>query len=86
LPSDNLSIAVQENKRKLRDLNDLQVQAVKQSLRGHFTLIQGPPGELKQSMQEFSLSFWSFHLIMFRPVASIEAIEAVASVKRFPCC
>ena len=40
LPSDNLSIP------ELRSLNSYQDQAVKKSLRGRFTLIQGPPGEV----------------------------------------
>ena len=40
LPSDNLSIL------ELRSLNMYQDQAVKKSLRGRFTLIQGPPGEV----------------------------------------
>ena len=40
LPSDNLSIP------ELRSLNNYQDQAVKKSLRGRFTLIQGPPGEV----------------------------------------
>lgn len=45
LPSDSLSIADHVSDCGLRQLNTHQVQAVKQSLRRRFTLIQGPPGE-----------------------------------------
>lgn len=38
LPADDLSVAA------LQRLNTNQVMAVKRSLRGRFTLIQGPPG------------------------------------------
>jgi len=47
LPNNNLSIADHKKDCDLKQLNNHQERAVKRSLRGRFTLIQGPPGELK---------------------------------------
>lgn len=44
LPDDNLSIADHADDCNLKRLNERQLNAVKISLRGRFTLIQGPPG------------------------------------------
>ena len=44
LPADNLSVADHVEECDLQRLNTNQETAVKRSLRGRFTLIQGPPG------------------------------------------
>ena len=45
LPADNLSVAAHVPRCKLQRMNTNQETAVKRSLRGQFTLIQGPPGK-----------------------------------------
>ena len=44
LPADNLSVSDHVDECDLQRLNTKQETAVKRSLRGRFTLIQGPPG------------------------------------------
>jgi len=44
LPAANLSVAAHVDECDLQRLNTNQETAVKRSLRGRFTLIQGPPG------------------------------------------
>ena len=44
LPDENLSVAAHVDDCDLQTLNTNQETAVKRSLRGRFTLIQGPPG------------------------------------------
>ena len=45
LPADDLSVAAHVPRCKLQRMNTNQETAVKRSLRGQFTLIQGPPGK-----------------------------------------
>ena len=45
LPADDLSVAAHVHGCTLQRLNTNQETAVKRSLRGQFTLIQGPPGK-----------------------------------------